>query len=66
MTDILDPDAVGLCGTCVNCRRVVSDRGSVFYRCSLHDTDPRFPKYPSLPVLACSGYVRLPTAQVGE
>ena len=56
MTDIPDPDPAGLCGTCVNCRRVVSDRGSVFYRCGLHDTDPSFPKYPSLPVLSCSGY----------
>lgn len=33
-----------------------SDRGSVFYRCGLSATDPRFPKYPALPVLRCAGY----------
>jgi hypothetical protein len=40
-------------------RRIVSDRGSVFYLCGLSKTDPRFPKYPELPVLACVGYERL-------
>jgi len=25
--------------------------------CSLSKTDPRFPKYPSLPVGSCSGYI---------
>jgi hypothetical protein len=39
-------------------RRVESDRGSVFYRCALPDTDPRFAKYPRLPVLQCDGYKR--------
>lgn len=37
-------------------RRIESDRGSVFYRCALADTDPRFPKYPRLPVLRCDGF----------
>ena len=37
-------------------RRVESDRGSTFYRCALADTDPRFTKYPRLPVLQCDGY----------
>ncbi len=46
----------GLCATCVNMRRVESDRGSMFYGCALADTDPRFPKYPRLPVLQCDGY----------
>jgi hypothetical protein len=40
-------------------RRIVSDRGSVFYLCELSKTDQRFPKYPRLPVLACVGYERL-------
>ena len=47
---------VGLCATCEHMRRVESDRGSVFYRCAFADTDPRFPKYPRLPVLRCDGY----------
>ena len=37
-------------------RRVESDRGSVFYRCALAEIDPRFPKYPRLPVIICDGY----------
>ncbi len=50
-----DP-AVGLCLDCLNVKVVRSDRGSVFYSCKLSATDPRFPKYPRLPVLMCSGY----------
>lgn len=47
---------VGLCSTCEHMRPVESDRGSVFYRCALADTDPHFAKYPRLPVLQCAGY----------
>ncbi len=47
---------IGLCKSCVNARTITSDRGSQFTRCALHDVDPRFPKYPRLPVLACNGY----------
>jgi len=51
---------VGLCATCVHARRIRSDRGAVFYLCALAATDPRFPKYPTLPVVACSGYAGMP------
>jgi len=37
-------------------REIHSDRGSTFYMCQLSATDPRFPKYPRLPVLQCLGY----------
>ena len=47
---------VGLCADCVNARIVESDRGAVFWRCELSARDPRFPKYPRLPVRECSGY----------
>jgi hypothetical protein len=47
---------VGLCADCRFMRRMQSDRGSVFYLCERSATDPRFPKYPRLPVLRCSGY----------
>ena len=50
--------ARGLCETCRHCRRIVSDRSSIFYLCRLHFSDARFPKYPRLPVLACAGYQR--------
>lgn len=49
---------VGLCGGCVNARRVESRRGSVFLLCELSKKDPRFPKYPALPVVRCPGYER--------
>jgi hypothetical protein len=56
-----DRGKVGLCADCRNARRVESDRGSIFWRCELSLTDPRFPKYPRLPVLACSGYDGAPS-----
>jgi hypothetical protein len=37
-------------------REMRNDRGSVFLMCLLSKTDPRFPKYPPLPVLSCEGY----------
>jgi hypothetical protein len=45
----------GLCATCVHLRVLASKR-SVFVRCGLAEVDPRFPKYPPLPVVACGGY----------
>ena len=47
---------VGLCADCRNAEHVRSVRGSTFYRCRLADADPRFAKYPVLPVVACPGY----------
>ena len=40
----------------MNGRRVENRRGSVFWLCELHTEDPRFRKYPALPVLECTGY----------
>ena len=51
----------GLCGRCVH-RQLVRSRRSVFLRCSLADQDPRFPRYPTLPVLACAGFTAAPAA----
>jgi hypothetical protein len=50
-------DEVGLCRTCVHSRTVTTPR-TVYWRCRLSASDPRFPKYPRLPVLACDGYRR--------
>ena len=47
---------VGLCASCVHAQVVTSTRGSRFYLCRRSAADPRFPKYPSLPVRVCSGY----------
>lgn len=49
----------GLCATCVH-REIVRSPRSAFVRCRLADTDPRFSRFPTLPVLACAGYVRRP------
>lgn len=60
--DMADPNlpktllSAGLCADCQHADSIKSDRGSVFLRCGLARTDSRFPKYPRLPVLACSGY----------
>jgi hypothetical protein len=48
----------GLCEHCVHARRVASARGSVFLLCLVHETNAAFAKYPRLPVVKCSGYVR--------
>jgi hypothetical protein len=47
---------VGLCASCTHAQVVPSTRGSRFYLCRLSVTDPRYPKYPSLPVRMCDGY----------
>jgi len=45
-----------LCASCLHARRVESAKGSGFLLCQLSQSNPRFPKYPRLPVLECSGY----------
>ena len=52
----------GLCGDCRHAHRIESDRGSVFVRCELALADPRFAKYPRLPVLRCAGYEKKTSA----
>jgi len=48
----------GLCDSCRHARAITSDRGSRFIICELSKTDPRFRRYPALPVLECDGYER--------
>ena len=48
---------VGLCVACSHVHVITSTRGSRFYLCRLSVSDPRFPKYPPIPVLAWSGFV---------
>jgi hypothetical protein len=49
-----DPN-VGLCAICRHASRVVTPR-SRFWLCRLAATDPRFDRYPRLPVLSCPGH----------
>jgi hypothetical protein len=51
-----ESERVGLCFSCQHMRLVRTDRGSTFYQCQRSATDPRYPKYPRLPVLRCPGY----------
>lgn len=53
-------DRVGLCATCRYVQVIGTDRGSRFYLCERSKTDPRFPRYPELPVVSCIGYDELP------
>ncbi len=49
-------DPIGLCAICRHARVVQSSHGSTFYLCRLAEIDPRFSKYPRLPVMRCAGY----------
>jgi hypothetical protein len=48
--------AAGLCASCVYVHVIETRQGSRFYRCRRAETDPRYRRYPHLPVLACPGY----------
>jgi len=52
------PGSAGLCADCMYARRVPNRRGSTFLLCGRAAHDPRFARYPALPVLRCAGYVR--------
>ena len=45
-------------GLCAACRHgeIVRSQRSAFLRCALADRDPRYARYPILPVLACRGF----------
>jgi len=48
----------GLCATCRHARAIKNDRGTRFLLCEKSKTDPRFPRYPPLPVIRCTGFER--------
>ena len=48
----------GLCKDCRHCKLIESDKGSKFLLCQLSKVDPRFAKYPRLPVMQCTGYLK--------
>ncbi len=55
-----DDRRVGLCARCAEAKIVESNKGSRFYLCGRAARDPRFRKYPELPVLKCDGFVEAP------
>jgi len=46
----------GLCGSCVHQRLVPNTRGSVFSLCLRSREDPRYARYPPIPVARCPGH----------
>jgi hypothetical protein len=50
------PVPPGLCASCRHHRIVETRRGSRFVLCARSRTEPDFPRYPALPVVACRGY----------
>jgi hypothetical protein len=52
----------GLCADCRLARLIRSDRGTIFYQCGKSFEDPRFTRYPRLPVRACAGHEPLAKA----
>ena len=48
--------SAGLCSRCTHVQIVVSARGARFFQCRLSFTDPRFARYPPIPVLRCAGF----------
>jgi hypothetical protein len=52
--------ANGLCDSCVHQQLVPNTRGSVFSLCLRSRSDPGYPRYPRIPVLACPGHERRP------
>jgi hypothetical protein len=57
--------SAGLCLDCEHRAVMRSDRGSVYLRCLRSASDPRFPKYPRLPVITCAGYAPAESAPAG-
>ncbi len=52
---------IGLCFVCRHARTIRSSKNSEFWLCERSKIDPRFPKYPALPVRTCSGFERTET-----
>jgi hypothetical protein len=48
--------AAGLCASCRHARTQRSARGNTFWRCARAESDPRFLRYPPLPVARCGGH----------
>ena len=46
----------GLCDSCRHQKLIRTGRGSVFSMCLRSKDDPRYDKYPRVPVARCPGY----------
>jgi hypothetical protein len=57
--------SVGLCLDCAYGRKIETPSGSIFHLCERSFTEPGYPKYPRLPVVVCSGYLRSTERSLG-
>jgi hypothetical protein len=55
------PSPAGLCERCAHVQVILSSKGSRFYLCRMSSIDPRFPRYPAIPVLQCDGFAPTPS-----
>ncbi len=53
---------IGLCASCSHARVIQSAKGSSFWMCQRAAEDPRFRKYPPLPVQRCAGHEKMTAA----
>ncbi len=53
--DRAEVERAGLCASCARLQ-VLRSKRSTFVRCGLADRDPRFERYPPLPVGWCRGH----------
>jgi hypothetical protein len=60
------PSAFGLCDRCLHQRLIGNTRGSTFSLCGRSKADPRFPRYPRMPVAACPGFEPRPPGRDPE
>lgn len=49
-------ERAGECAACAHAHVTHNARGSEFWRCRRADQDPRYLKYPPLPVQVCAGF----------
>jgi len=50
------PPPAGLCSICRHQKLIHNTRGSTFSMCLRSKEDPRYPKYPRIPVMECPGW----------
>jgi len=57
--------AVGQCARCLHARIIRTPR-SVFWLCGRSRDDPRYARYPRLPMSGCPGFEALPAGETPE
>jgi hypothetical protein len=48
---------LSLCQSCSFAKEIISGKGSRFLLCEKSQSDDRFPKYPTQPMIRCRGFI---------